>query len=108
MSGTAKPLNALLSASMDCLLVLVVSARPVIEVAAAPVRCPVEQLPARVQRVRATVVGRVRVVDRAVLQRERAQAVQLRLPHVEAGRPWGAEVEPGPRAPLLLGEHGEV
>src|SRR5215204_2732103 len=47
MSGTAKPLNALLSASMDYLLVLVVSARPVPEVlaGAAALRCAVEQLP---------------------------------------------------------------
>src|SRR5215208_365634 len=46
MSGTAKPLNALLSASMECLLVFVVPAQPVAQIVAAPVRGPQGEAPA--------------------------------------------------------------
>src|SRR5215207_232710 len=79
MSGTANPLNALLSASMNCLLVFVVAARPVAEILAraAPLRCSVEQLPGAAQHVRAAIERRVRVVDAPVLLGERTQPVQL-------------------------------
>ena len=89
-------------------LVLVVAARPVLEVAAAPLRRAVEQLPRAVQHVCAAVVARVGVVDDPVLERERAQAMQLIAPDVEVGSPWRAEVEAFTGSSLLLGEHGEI
>src|SRR5829696_9859748 len=101
MSGTAKPLNALLSASMDYLLILVVSARPVPELlaGAAALRCAVEQLPAGAQRICAAVVRGIRVVDASVRPRERAQAVQLHVVQVDVGGARRAEVEAAPGAP---------
>src|SRR5215217_7598181 len=108
MSGTAKLLNALVSASMDCLLVLVVSARPVAELVAASLRCPVEQLPRAAQRVRASVVRGIGVVDAPVLLGEGAEAVQLHVVEVDVGGARSAEVESRARAPILLGEEGKV
>src|SRR5215203_4122204 len=86
MSGTANPLNALLLASMDGLLVLVVTARPVAEflARAAPLRRPIEKLPRAAEDIRAAVKGRVRVIDGPVLLGERAQAVQLHAVQLEA------------------------
>src|SRR5829696_4967319 len=110
MSDTAKPLNALLSASMDCLLILVVSARPVPEVVAgaAALRCAVEQLPAGAQRVCAAVVRGIRVVDASIRPRECAQTVQLHVVQVDVGGARRAEVEAAARTPVLLGEERKV
>src|SRR5439155_2102714 len=66
--------------------VFVVAARPTLGVVAAPLRSAVEQLPSRIQDIRAAVVARVGVVDDAVLKRERAQAVKLVAPEVDLGR----------------------
>src|SRR5207247_4480006 len=84
---------ALLSAQS---FVFVVSARPTVGIVAAPVRSAVEQLPGRVQDIRAAVVARVRVVDDAVLEREGAQAVKLVPPEVDLRRVLRrSEVEAG-------------
>src|SRR5206468_1298512 len=84
---------ALLSAQS---FVFVVSARPTVGIVAAPVRSAVEQLPGRVQDIRAAVVARVRVVDDAVLDRDRAQAVKLVAPEVDLRRVLRcSEVEAG-------------
>jgi hypothetical protein len=89
-------------------LVLVAPPRPAVEVAAPAARCAVEQLPIDVEHVGAAVIGRVRVVDDAVLQREPAEAVQLEAAKVDPGVLGRAEVEPGAIAPALLGEDREV
>src|SRR5204863_6511182 len=83
------------------------TARPVVEVAAASLRCAVEQLPGAVQHVGAAVVARVRVVDDAVLEGEGAQAVQLLVAEVDVASPRRAEVEAGAASALLLGEQAE-
>src|SRR5215208_7144628 len=89
--------------------VLVVSARPAVEVAAASLRRPVEQLPGRIEGVGAAVVRRVRVVDDAVLERERAQAVELVAANVDlVGVLRRPEVEAAAGTALLVGEGAEV
>src|SRR5205823_14083670 len=89
--------------------VFVVSARPTVGVVAPPLRGAVEQLPGCVQDVRAAVVARVGVVDEAVLERERAQAVKLVAPEVDLRcvlrRP---EVEAGAGLLPLFREYREV
>src|SRR5919108_5425831 len=89
-------------------VVLIVAKWPAVEVLAAPLRRAIEQLPGGVEDVGAAVVGRIRVVDDAVLEREGAEAVQLFAPEVDVGVLGRAEVEPAAGSPLLFGEHSEV
>src|ERR687897_1790988 len=110
MSGTAKPLNALLSASMDCLLILVVSARPVPELprgSRGPSVCG-RAAASWCTAVCPAVVRGTGVVDASVRPRERAQPVQLHVAQVDVGGARRAEVEAAPGAPVLLGEERKV
>src|SRR5207248_3085329 len=89
--------------------VFVVSARPALGVAAATLWSAVEQLPGRVQNIRAAVVARVGVVDDAVLEREAAQAVELVASEVDLRRVLRRpEVEAGAGLSPLIREDGEV